>query len=319
MNQEYDEKELNMSKPETATPKTCFIVMPITVSENHIPIYRDKEEHFKHVLECLLIPAVEKAGFIATPPTAKGADLIHAGIINHLETSDIVLCDMSTLNPNVFFECGIRISLNKPVCLVKGNFTSKIPFDTAVVNYQEYKSTLEPWELPVEIETLSKHIKDSYDRSLGQNSLWKYFGFKSEAVPAKGDFSDADKFTYLSNKIDELSLKLDESSSLQYASTPNPQYISTSSPQYISTSGKVLSTPDNRVVYSEPDIKIIFGIAENYLRQRGIEFINMAYVDDVLSITFRKKISEKEITALHRLLDERFPNINKIHFKYIYT
>ena len=48
------------------------------------------------------------------PPTASGSDLIHAKIIKNLETADLVLCDMSALNPNVFFEFGMRTALNKP-------------------------------------------------------------------------------------------------------------------------------------------------------------------------------------------------------------
>jgi hypothetical protein len=180
---------------------TCFIIMPITLSEIYLPIYRDKGEHFKHVLDCLIIPSVEKAGFTPVPPVAKGSDVIHAEIIGNLETSDVVLCDMSTLNPNVFFEFGIRTSLNKPVCVVKDNCTSKVPFDTALLNYHEYKYALEPWELPSEIESLSKHIQDSYNKSGGKNSLWKYFGFKSVAIQSKDEFS---------NKIDNLSAKIGE-------------------------------------------------------------------------------------------------------------
>jgi len=45
--------------------------------------------------------------------------LIHAEIIRNIENADLVLCDMSCLNPNVFFEFGIRTSLNKPVSVVK--------------------------------------------------------------------------------------------------------------------------------------------------------------------------------------------------------
>ncbi|NTV68159.1 MAG: hypothetical protein HGB06_10895 [Chlorobaculum sp.] len=157
--------------------KSCFIIMPITVPEVVKDRYRDGCEHFKHVLECLLMPAVEKAGFRAIPPLARGSDLIHAEIIKQLETTDLVLCDMSALNPNVFFEFGIRTSLNKPVCVVKDDLTKHIPFDTGIINFHEYLSALEPWDLTKEINVLSEHIKTSYERSEGRNTLWKYFGW----------------------------------------------------------------------------------------------------------------------------------------------
>lgn len=52
--------------------KQCFIIMPITTPEALLKDYRDGAEHFHHVLNCLLIPSVEKAGFEARPPTARG-------------------------------------------------------------------------------------------------------------------------------------------------------------------------------------------------------------------------------------------------------
>jgi len=81
--------------------------MPVTTPEHSIAAYGGDKDHFKHVLECLFIPAVEKAGLKPIPPIAKGADVIHAGIVQNLEKTDIVLCDMSSLNANVFFELGI--------------------------------------------------------------------------------------------------------------------------------------------------------------------------------------------------------------------
>lgn len=80
-----------------ANQKECFIIMPITTPELLIKEYRDGAEHFKHVLECLFIPAIEKAGYIPKPPVAKGADLIHAEIISNIENADIILCDMSSV------------------------------------------------------------------------------------------------------------------------------------------------------------------------------------------------------------------------------
>ena len=182
--------------------KKCFIIMPITTPETFQPKYSDGIHHFTHVLECLFIPAIQEAGMELIPPIAKGSDLIPAEIIKNLETSDLVLCDMSTLNPNVFFEYGIRTALNKPVCAVKDEFTEKVPFDTSIINYKEYQSTLKSWEIKTEIEILSKHIKESFKRSKNENTLWKYFGMKTEGKPS--DFDDS-----LDSKIEYQTLVLE--------------------------------------------------------------------------------------------------------------
>ncbi len=193
-----------------ADQKDCFIIMPITTPELMIKEYRDGAEHFKHVLECLFIPAIKKAGYVPKPPTAKGADLIHAEIISNIETADIVLCDMSCLNPNVFFEFGIRTSLNKPVAVVKDDLTITVPFDTGIINNQEYKSSLDPWYLDSEISKLSDHINASFNRSKGENTLWKYFGLKSEVTPYKAEAGTNGKLDYLALQMDSLREKVDE-------------------------------------------------------------------------------------------------------------
>lgn len=184
--------------------KTCFIIMPITTPEPYLEKYRDGVEHFKHVLQCLFIPSVEKAGYEAIAPIAKGSDLIHAEIINNLEQSDLVLCDMSCLNPNVFFEFGIRTSLNKPVCVVKDEHTKRVPFDTGILNHLEYRSTIETWEIEKEIEKLAEHIRTSHERSKGENSLWKYFGLKSEARAYESETGTDAKLDYLTMQMESL-------------------------------------------------------------------------------------------------------------------
>ncbi|MBI5675280.1 MAG: hypothetical protein HZC48_05550 [Nitrospirae bacterium] len=193
-----------------AEEKKCFIIMPITTTESMSKVYRDGEEHFKHVLECLFIPAIKKAGYVPMPPIAKGSDLIHAEIINNLETADLVLCDMSSLNPNVFFEFGIRTSLNKPVSVVKDELTKTVPFDAGIINHQEYKSSLDAWHLDSDINKLSEHINASYSRSNGKNTLWKYFGLKSEVIPYKSEAGSDSKLDYLTLQLDSLREKIDE-------------------------------------------------------------------------------------------------------------
>ena len=196
-----------------AEEKSCFIIMPITVPDSWLEKYRDEKEHFNHVLECLFVPSVERAGFIPLPPKAKGSDLIHAGIVENLETADIVLCDMSCLNPNVFFEFGIRTSLNKPVCVVKDEQTPKVPFDTGILNYQEYQSSLDSWLIKTEVQKLSKHLTTSVERSKGQNTLWKYFGLKTEARAYEVEAGTESKLDYLTLQVDSMREQLDGLSS----------------------------------------------------------------------------------------------------------
>jgi hypothetical protein len=189
--------------------KNCFIIMPLTTPDFMMEKYRDGKDHFKHVLDCLFIPSIKQVGYNPIPPIAKGSDLIHAEIINELEKSEIVLCDMSSLNPNVFFEFGIRTSLNKPVCVVKDELTQKVPFDTSILNYQEYQSSLESWFIETEIKKLCEHITTSVQRSKGENTLWKYFGLKSEVVQYRSQTEASGNLEYLVMQVASMNDKID--------------------------------------------------------------------------------------------------------------
>jgi len=191
------------------TKKMCFMIMPITTPDSILDKYRDGDRHFQHVMECLFMPAIQKAGFEPIPPAAKGSDLIHAEIVHNLESSELVLCDMSSLNPNVFFEFGIRTSLNKPVSVVKDEMTPKIPFDTGILNYHEYRSSLDPWDLGTEVEKLAEHLRISEERSKGENTLWRYFGLKSEAKPYEGEPGIGSQLDLMAFQLDSIRQRLD--------------------------------------------------------------------------------------------------------------
>jgi hypothetical protein len=184
--------------------KTCFVIMPITVPPHMREVYRDGEKHFTHVLDSIIGPAIEKAGYEVIPPSAKGADLIQAEIIGNLETSDLVLCDMSALNPNVFFEFGIRCALNKPICVVRDGFLKNIPFDPGILNCLEYTGELNAWETEGQVRVLSDHILESAKRCEGKNPLWKYIGFREEAKAFKSESASDDKLEYLAMQIEAL-------------------------------------------------------------------------------------------------------------------
>lgn len=191
---------------------TCFIAMPVSTSSEDARVYGD-DLHFGHILLYLMVPAVERAGYQAIKPMAAGADLIQAEIIRQLETADLVLCDISTLNPNVFFELGIRTAVDKPVCIVKDTVTEQIPFDTSIINVHTYEPSLAPWLLEDQVSAMAEHLTASAQRSDSRNTLWRYFGLTTRAAFREGESS-------LEEKVDLLLLQL-SGSELQ-SSQPRP-------------------------------------------------------------------------------------------------
>lgn len=171
--------------------KTCFIAMPITTHEHEAERYGGDADHWNHVMETIFVPAIERAGFVAVRPAAVGSHMIHGQIIRHLSKTDMVLCDLSGHNPNVFFELGVRTSLNLPIALVRDEHTG-IPFDTSGLNTHAYASTLNAWDTAREVERLAQHLKDSAESCDGGNPMWRHFGLTIAAEVPTDSASSSD-------------------------------------------------------------------------------------------------------------------------------
>ncbi|HKG46821.1 MAG TPA: hypothetical protein VKB02_08850 [Pyrinomonadaceae bacterium] len=191
--------------------KTCFVIMPITTRPDSLESYNHDVDHFRHVLDCLFIPAIEASNLQPIVPHVAGSDVIHGEIIKNLASADLVLCDMSQLNANVFFEFGIRTALNKPVALVTDKTTANIPFDTGIVNYHRYNSSLQGWLIKSEVERLSEHINKTLASEPERNSLWKYFGIAHSGFLSTEQATPDDKLSLLIRKVEAMQEGLNNS------------------------------------------------------------------------------------------------------------
>lgn len=156
----------------------CFVARPISVTGEQADRYADGKEHWQHVHDHLIVPALHEAGYETIDPAATGANNIHAEIIEHLRDTDLVLADFSTLNANVLYEAGIRTAVNKPLVLIAENGT-KLPFDTTTINTLFYDPALSPWDLKTKIPELTEHIKRTKP---DENALWRHFGVALSAA-----------------------------------------------------------------------------------------------------------------------------------------
>lgn len=116
--------------------KDCFVIMPISDADGY-----DKG-HFLRVYEDIVKPAVEKTEFIARrADEVKETNFIHLDILKKLIDAPIAICDLSSRNPNVLFELGIRQAFDKPVVLIQEKGTPKI-FDIGPLRYLEYDKSM---------------------------------------------------------------------------------------------------------------------------------------------------------------------------------
>ena len=183
--------------------KTCFVAMPISIPRTAGSKYEDKN-HFMHVYNHLFAPAVEELGYEPISPVSKGSEIIQADIVRNLHSADLVLCDLSTLNANVFFEFGIRTALDKPVCLVADSATPDFPFDTAIINRHTYEAVLRIWNIEKEKSNLVHHMKNTIEKAKGRNSLWRHFGIEVTGRLSPESYTESDKIDHLIEMLNNL-------------------------------------------------------------------------------------------------------------------
>lgn len=179
----------------------CFVARPISIKSELEDRYRDGSDHWKHVHDYLLTPAIAEAGYEVVSPESTGANIIHGDIINHLNECDLVVADFSTLNPNVLFEAGVRTSVNKPLVIVAEVGTA-LPFDTGVINTFFYNPSLDMWDIQLERPRLTAHIQET---DTGSNALWKRFAIELRSADlSTGETAEDARLQLLTEQMSSL-------------------------------------------------------------------------------------------------------------------
>ncbi|RYU58623.1 hypothetical protein EWI61_10670 [Methylolobus aquaticus] len=85
-----------------------------------------KEGGEKLIVRCLRCDEIESAG------------LIHERMLQHILKADVAVVDITTQNPNVFYELGVRHTLRDRVTVLIRRAGTKIPFNIGGMNVIEY-------------------------------------------------------------------------------------------------------------------------------------------------------------------------------------
>ncbi len=113
----------------------CGIIMPISDTDGY------PKGHWQDVAE-ILYKAIDGAGFIGKIVSdSKVSNIIHNEIVQNISENPIVICDVSSKNPNVMFELGLRLAFDKPTIVIKDDDTD-YNFDTSPIRHLEYPKDL---------------------------------------------------------------------------------------------------------------------------------------------------------------------------------
>jgi hypothetical protein len=113
--------------------KKCFVISPIGKEGSDI------RRHADEVFECLIAPAVKECGMEAyRSDHLDKPGWITDQVYEEIYTANVCIADLTSGNPNVFYELGVAQSANRPVITLieKGQV---IPFDIRDFRCIEYK------------------------------------------------------------------------------------------------------------------------------------------------------------------------------------
>lgn len=194
------------AKKQEAEPTTpvqenndCFIIMPIADHEGY------NQGHFKRVYEDIFKPACCAAGYRPVrADDTKQANLIQLDILQKLLESPMAICDLSTRNPNVLFELGLRQAFDKPTILVQEVGTPRI-FDINIFRYVEYRNGLDYRDVLADqkaIEEVLKETKQAVADGKSVNSIIKLLSITNPAsLQDASNFGDKEYFQVLMSEI----------------------------------------------------------------------------------------------------------------------
>jgi tetratricopeptide (TPR) repeat protein len=115
----------------------CFVLMPFGKKQDNSGLWID----FDSVYYDLIYPAIEEAGL--KPIRAdeeKVGGLIHKPMFERLILCEYAVVDLTTANPNVFYELGVRHAVRPySTVLLFAEGTKQLPFDIAPLRAIPYK------------------------------------------------------------------------------------------------------------------------------------------------------------------------------------
>lgn len=135
-----------------------FVIMPFEEKKPERP-----KGFFSEVLRSIITPAGVAAGFQVETANRQGSDIIQSTIINDLLDADLVIADLTDHNPNVLFELGVRLAVDKPVALVKATGTGRIFDVDNILRVYEYNANLWRSTIEKDLPAMTEHIKAAWE------------------------------------------------------------------------------------------------------------------------------------------------------------
>lgn len=103
--------------------KKCFVITPIGEEGS------STRRHIDGIIKAAIRPALENKYEVKAAHEITTTGSINNQVIVEIYTSDLVVANLTELNPNVMYELAIRHAIKKPVIMIMEKGSKGLPFD----------------------------------------------------------------------------------------------------------------------------------------------------------------------------------------------
>lgn len=188
--------------------KKCFIITPIGDESN--PIRR----HIDGLIDECIIPVLENEYKVTVAHRISKLGSINNQVIQEIYESELVIANLTKLNPNVMYELAFRHALKKPVIIIMEKDSEyKIPFDLVTERTIFYDNDFQGAinlknELKQKVEIINNSKEEDID-----NPIYSALAQLKQTESVIKNIKDVDKneitsFQYIIKQIDDLKREL---------------------------------------------------------------------------------------------------------------
>lgn len=185
-----------MTEEATYSGRQCFVITPIGERDSQVRRSSDG------LLDAVIKPSLDQLGFdveaaheISTPGS------ITRQIIERLLEADLVVANVTGLNPNVMYELAVRHALAEPIVTLKEEQTD-LPFDIADERTIEFRDDM------MGVEELRPELIDMVRRAMEEEPDNPVYRVAEAKVMRDVSVEDQDVGSYILERLDRLEAKI---------------------------------------------------------------------------------------------------------------
>ncbi|MBK9403542.1 MAG: hypothetical protein IPN57_03240 [Ignavibacteria bacterium] len=187
-----------MEKKAPLKNKVCFVISPLGKDNSETRRAADG------LINSVIKPTLAELDFeVIAPHEIDNPGSITTQVIKHLLNADLVVANLTELNPNVMYELAVRHAKRLPVVSVVENGTV-LPFDIATERTIFFENDMNG---VLELNTkLKKTVTEAMLETEPDNPIYRVI--KSQIIQEVASAKNDDVQSYILNRLEEMSLQM---------------------------------------------------------------------------------------------------------------